>query len=177
MRTSSQNLMKLVYRKKIILAVSSTLISVILCAGGYEAYQHIQYSRWRTNYAKRIETPGTITRPSDNPILLWEYRPNHKSRQGHSRYEVRTNQFGFRDKDYQTTDKPKGEYRVAFVGDSVTFGRGVDQDDTFVNQLALMLANGSPNPSINPMNFGIGGYNTIQIHELIKSKVLHVNRG
>ena len=52
---------------------------------------------------------------------------------------------------------------IAFVGDSVTFGMGVDDDDTWVNLLAAEL------PDIQFKNAGLPGYNSEDVIDTIAS--------
>jgi hypothetical protein len=46
---------------------------------------------------------------------------------------------------------------IAFLGDSVTFGFGVNDQDTFVNQLAQQF------PDVQFHNYGLVGYNAAQV--------------
>jgi hypothetical protein len=57
-------------------------------------------------------------------VLMWEYKPhgNHRS--------IQTNRYGFRDSDFDSRASRRA-WRVAFVGDSVTLGLGVELDQTF----------------------------------------------
>jgi hypothetical protein len=71
--------------------------------------------------------------------------------------------WGFRDEDYETKTKPTGMYRLAFIGDSVTVGLGVSWDHTFVKRISGDAATKRQDPTLQVMNFGVGGYNVIQI--------------
>jgi len=55
----------------------------------------------------------------------------------------------------------KGSCKVAFLGDSVTWGHGVDDQDTWVNLLAQQL------PQINAINTAIDGYNSENVRRTI----------
>lgn len=46
---------------------------------------------------------------------------------------------------------------LVFVGDSITFGYGVDDDETFANRIALAL------PDVHVYNTGITGYNSTNV--------------
>lgn len=70
----------------------------------------------------------------------------------------RTNEFGFRDDPV----KPKTPdiFRILIVGDSVTFGTGVTNEETFPNVLEKMLASRvRPGQSVDVINAGISAYN------------------
>ncbi len=68
-------------------------------------------------------------------------------------YEI--NQDGFRGPHY-AMDKPPGVFRVVVLGDSLAFGYGVSESDTFVRQMETLLAARGP---AQVLNFGVGGYN------------------
>lgn len=54
-------------------------------------------------------------------------------------------------------DNGNGACTIAFVGDSVTFGLGVDDADTWVNLLA------GNHPDWNTLNLGVAGYNSAAV--------------
>ena len=151
-------------RGNLLLALASALVTLVLFVLGYEAWQTAKYRAWRARYDNKGWL-GTLTVPSSDPVLMWEYKP-HGSHRG-----IETNRFGFRDRDFESPDKPAGVYRVAFVGDSVTLGLGVEVEQTFerlVEQEARTLAS---EPPLQALNFGVDGYNTTQVAELLKTRV------
>jgi lysophospholipase L1-like esterase len=72
---------------------------------------------------------------------------------------VTYNERGLRDR--PILPKVKGEYRILALGDSVTFGWGVDQDKTFAARLEPLLQGHLHRP-VRVINSGVGGYNTVQ---------------
>ncbi len=80
---------------------------------------------------------------------------------------------GLRDREY-SLQKPEGVYRVAIVGDSFTFGFGVEQNETFTEILEKSL-NGRGNKRYEVMNFGVSAYGTEQEYLVIRKKVLTFN--
>jgi hypothetical protein len=86
------------------------------------------------------------------------------------------NAFGCRGRDYEIP-KRKGTVRILFLGDSITLGAGVREDDTFASRLESLL-NMEKNPSNSTnhyevINCGIGGYGTEEerlFYELIGKK-------
>jgi lysophospholipase L1-like esterase len=153
-------------RKPAILASLSLLLSLLVCVTGYEIYENVRYYRWKAAYAAGSDWHGRLTVPSRNERLMWEYRPNSQYR------NLRTNRYGFRDRDYDSPGKPAGMVRIAFIGDSVTLGLGVDADDIFVRRFESMANEGDGSPAVQALNFGVDGYNTVQIHELLQTRVM-----
>ena len=72
--------------------------------------------------------------------------------------EYRVNADGFRDRDI-AVPKPAGTFRIALVGDSLTFGYGVIDADTMPRQLERALSDGAEAPPIEVLNLGVSGYN------------------
>ena len=104
--------------KNLLLAVSSFCIAILTLAVGYELVERVRYERWRASYDNGGNF-GRITIPSPNPVLMWEYKPYGERP---DRPVVRTNRWGFRERDYDRLEKPEGTDRIAFIGDSVTLG-------------------------------------------------------
>lgn len=90
--------------------------------------------------------------------------------QGTYEYAVEINGYGLRDHEYPL-DPEAGVLRIAVVGDSNTFGLGVDMEDTYVKRLEVLLAR-MRGRKIEVMNFGAAGMGTGDEFELIKKKVL-----
>jgi len=74
--------------------------------------------------------------------------------------EIRTNHEGFRDSDFTMEDATST--RIAFLGDSFTFGEQVEESETFVRSTEKLLRAVVPAAGIRCMNFGVGGYDTHQ---------------
>ena len=69
-----------------------------------------------------------LYRPSDDPRVLFEPRPGFD---GFSEgVWLTTNSRGLRERELPLA-KPAGARRVVFLGDSVTFGAGVNDDEPF----------------------------------------------
>ncbi|MGC8739083.1 MAG: SGNH/GDSL hydrolase family protein [Candidatus Hydrogenedens sp.] len=107
---------------------------------------------------------------SKNKKLMYELRPNSVISG-----MIKINSDGFRDREF-SREKPHHVFRIAVVGDSVTFGWRQRLEDTYPKKLEQLLqANNKTNTQIEVLNFGIGGYNAEQEVELIKTKVLNYN--
>ena len=157
-------------KKSFILALVSSLLSLVLLLLVIEAFLDSKYERWKSHYAKNGDWYGGLTTVSKNPILMWEYRPHAESKKSFP--VIRTNRYGFRDYDYESMAKPADVFRIAFLGDSLTLGLKVDSQSNFVNKFADYALEKYPNLKIQSMNHGMDGYNTIQIFELLTSRVL-----
>ncbi|MDF0677247.1 MAG: SGNH/GDSL hydrolase family protein [Nitrospira sp.] len=89
--------------------------------------------------------------------LIFRHKPSWEARYGDVR--VTYNERGLRDR--PILPKAAGEYRILALGDSVTFGWGVDQDKTFTARLESLLQGRLHRP-VRVINSGVGGYNTVQ---------------
>jgi lysophospholipase L1-like esterase len=99
-----------------------------------------------------------LYRPSDDPRILFEPRPGFN---GFSEGTwVTTNSRGLRERELPVT-KPAGTRRVVFLGDSVTFGAGVRDDEPFPRLLEASISSSGAGP-IESVNTGVVGYNSIQ---------------
>jgi lysophospholipase L1-like esterase len=154
-----------VTRGNLLLALSSTLVTLVLFVLGYEAWQGHRYAAWRARYDNKGWL-GTLTVPSRDPVLMWEYRPDGSHR------GIQTNRYGFRERGLETERKPDGVYRVAFAGDSVALGLGVEPEQTFERRIEREAAALAPPFRVQALNFGVDGYNTEQVAELVKTRVL-----
>ena len=84
---------------------------------------------------------------------------------------IQTNKYGFRDRDHPYV-KNGGDLRIAFVGDSVTLGIGVEEDDTFVRVFEREAGVRRPSVNVEAMSYAVDGYNAIQVLELLRDRVL-----
>ncbi len=106
-----------------------------------------------------------VKRESDNPKIGHVHRSNVDVELMGVR--VRINSDGLRDQEY-SVQKSKA-YRIAVLGDSLTFGWGVEKEDTFETLLEQRL---SDRRSVEMINFGTGNYNTEQQVNLFLEKGL-----
>lgn len=83
-----------------------------------------------------------------------------------------TNSMGFRGKEF-SEHKDKNIIRIAFLGDSFTFGEGVKDQDVFTQQIEISLNKKSTIKKYECLNFGVGGYNTEQSLYLLKHIVVN----
>lgn len=86
----------------------------------------------------------------------------------HAGVPVAFNGFGYRDAERSPQPAP-GTVRVLALGDSVTFGMGVAQDETFPRQTERLLSAARGGP-VEVLNLGMPGYNTL--HQLAQLREL-----
>ena len=93
------------------------------------------------------------------PFLLWRPRPG-KSKSDSS---ISINQNGFRDREYGL-EKPPHTWRMLALGDSSTFGVGVDLDQTYHEVLERRLNRefGDSGWTFEVINGGVTGFTSYQ---------------
>lgn len=82
-------------------------------------------------------------------------------------YLVNISSQGFRDKYYEE-EKGDNTFRILIVGDSVTFGQGVNISDTFQALLEEKLNRGEDNRSFDVINLGVPGFNAVEKAEFLE---------
>ncbi len=105
--------------------------------------------------------------------IIFDLKPNLEVQ--FQRAQVSINSCGMRDVE-RAVPKPLDTYRIALLGDSFTFGWGVEASETFARRLEDNLnrmANGAINFEV--LNFGVPGYTTFQEVALFKESGLDFN--
>lgn len=139
----------------VILVIGEVLIRVYL-------HFNTAYDIEMTKYALNLK------KDSDNKLIGHVHRPNKSMELMDVMVDI--NSDGHRDKEYAVNKSDK--YRIIFLGDSLTFGWGVKQEETFATLLEEDLSSDYPTEVIN---FGTGNYNTEQEVNLFKEKGLKYN--
>jgi lysophospholipase L1-like esterase len=106
-------------------------------------------------------------RKSDDPHLRFELNPGFKGKIHiyQDDIDIRINSAGWRGPEI---DLPKGgRFRVALLGDSVTFAKEFDEDKTFAGRLERKLREVRPDTDV--LNLGVIGYDTLE-------EVIHFER-
>jgi lysophospholipase L1-like esterase len=109
-----------------------------------------------------------LVRPSAWKDIVYELKPSREW--VFLRAQVKTNSHGFRGREYDVVKGSK-TFRILGIGDSVMFGWGVDDEQTYTALLEkdLTCEMGSP---AEVLNFGVPGYNTVQEVGLFREKCL-----
>ena len=135
------------------------LLAEVAVRALYPRLSNYNMEMWR--YATKIKARG------DDAALPFTHGPNRSG--DFYGAEIRTNAFGFRDRDYPVERVP-GRRRIIFSGDSFTLGWGVAFDSIMSKLVEVNLnAQGEPTEVIN---LGIGNYNTPMELELFRRKGL-----
>ena len=157
--------------KAALLTLVSTVLTTVTIVCGYEIVLNRQYDRWRAEYEITGDWLEGLTIASPNETLMWEYRPDAEYVHPTYHTATSTNEFGFRQLKNVSIAKPGNVRRIAFVGDSVTLGREVAFNRIFSEIFRGIVDAGLSSPQIESLNFGIDGYNTPQIAELLFTSV------
>jgi lysophospholipase L1-like esterase len=116
--------------------------------------RNLDVEMWR--YARLVKTVSTV------PGVVEEHRPNADAFLMGAR--VRTDEYGFRRPDPATEAKRRpGNRVVVALGDSLTFGWGTAEGQTYADQLERLLAGQCPRVggrAATVYNAGIGNCNT-----------------
>ncbi len=134
-------------------------LSLSLSASLFAAEWFLSYQRQTVELSDRLE-PGMILY---DPRLGWRLKPNWFGSHKHYDFDVNynINRFGFR-------GRPPTELesrRYAVVGDSFSFGQGVNDEQTFVHLLD------EADKEAEFLNFSVPGYSTDQQYLLIRDRV------
>ncbi len=114
-----------------------------------------------SNELERGSIPFNLVKLSSNPDIKFEHRPgvSYVTYLGFSiNYTI--NERGFRDRVYSKR-KSENTFRLIVLGDSLTYGIGVKEEETYPKVLERML-NDNSDTNFEVLNFGVGGYNTAQ---------------
>ncbi len=136
------------------------ICSIFFCLTVFEGFLRL----WDMPLAK--PELGRIHRAS--PIFGWEHIPGAKGI-GSLGKQIQINSAGFRDTEHPLEKEPD-VYRIAVIGDSFTFGMGVDLKDTYAKKLEQLIRNEKVRCEV--LNCGVIGYVMWQNFEVLKRKVL-----
>jgi lysophospholipase L1-like esterase len=137
------------------LSLATTVVTLVILLALTEitiriyTQQTLIYDVEMSRYATEIK----LTSP--NPLIGHVHAPVAEAMLMGVR--VKTNSDGLRDREYPVARNSRN--RIIFLGDSLTFGWGVEKSKTFEEILESEMSRGTPTEIIN---FGTGNYNTEQ---------------
>ena len=139
------------------LVLAELLVRLLVPQPSNMRFEHfvkgLQLYRWR-DYATVIE---------NDPELFWRLAPNRTLPQ--NAWPLRgviSNGQGLREDHEIPFEKPPGELRVLFLGDSCTFGYGLLHHEGFVYQVEAKLRSEFPQVRLECINAGVPGYTLFQ---------------
>lgn len=147
-----------------------SLLSLIIFFGGIEIFLRFnKFSFHQENYYIRYDSWITSMLNQGNFLpdskVLFKINPRSS--------EFRDiNKQGFRDIEDYDLSKDKGIYRIACIGDSVTFGSCSDTQNSYPKILEGLLNNNSANKQYEVFNCGIPGYTSYQGLKLLEHYLL-----
>jgi lysophospholipase L1-like esterase len=125
--------------------------------------QHLVYNFAKGEQNKAISKKKNFSPKllrSENPKLFVENEPNQPG----------INQWGMRGKNVEK-EKRRDVYRIALIGDSVTFGYGVSYEQSFAFLLEQQLNQQKQPRKVEVLNFSVNGYGLESYLEVLKTKV------
>jgi lysophospholipase L1-like esterase len=115
-----------------------------------------------------IARPKLVQIHRASSILDWELIPGAYGVGGFGEsYHI--NAAGFRDRELKLKKQPNAS-RIMVIGDSFTFGPGVDLKDTYPKQIMRILNH--DNIRCEVINCGVVGYDMWQYYAMLKQKIL-----
>lgn len=152
--------------KNITLSFSVVIIFLIILEFGLRLVGFTgMKSKLALDFDKRRANPPYQT----STTLGWDLLPNWEGEI--KTIKVTTNSFGMRDDEFPF-EKGENEIRILVIGDSFTFGLGVDQEAIYPQQLERILNRGESEHRYTVINAGVGGYNTEQEMKWLKERGL-----
>lgn len=133
--------------KRILFSAISIVLGLVVALATAETI--LRYTNQRIQDSDRLD-PGMMLYDS---LLGWRLKPNWSGFHEHHDFKVQysINPFGFRG-NFNEPKRPRGQ-TYAIVGDSFSFGLGVNDSDTFAHKLNTQL--GQKNTYLN---FSVPGY-------------------
>lgn len=146
------------YLKKIGLSAISVLITLIALEIGLRVYG---YNPLKESRERRF----TAMRPSAYPELKYELTPGASGRGWNT--DIKINSQGFRGPEPSSNPSMN---RIIVLGDSIAFGNFLPFEDTVSTQLQQRLSSEGRDTEV--LNFGVGGYDTLQEISLLEIRGL-----
>ena len=106
---------------------------------------------------------------NDNPLIVYDLIPSITGEFRGKKMSI--NQFGFRQQPAYADDTGEA-LRIAGIGDSVMFGWGVSDEETYLALLGSHLIEKGCHSNVNIVNSAVPGYNTVMAVETLNAKLL-----
>ncbi|MFZ5447740.1 MAG: SGNH/GDSL hydrolase family protein [Thermodesulfobacteriota bacterium] len=114
--------------------------------------------------------------PPETPEIPYILKPNLHNATAPSNTKINTDEMGLRYQGANTRYEAKShnEYRIVFLGDSFTFGQGVDNDKVFSHIISEYLNKWQSDYKVKIFNFGVSGYNVKTMVDTFYYRALRV---
>jgi len=116
---------------------------------------------------------GDMLRLNPDDRIVYELRPGLRGR--FLGEEIAINSLGMRSRE-RSLEKPPGVFRIVGLGDSLMFGWGVAEEDTYLSLLERRLAEKFPDRRFEIWNLAVPGYDAVQEVEAFAAKVDRLDR-
>lgn len=146
-----------------------SLIALTLCVLGFEITVRL-WDRYDPIFRPPHLEDRIVYQRTDQSFS--NYRPGSIGMtHGHA---VRINAWGFRGPEWPA-QKPPGTFRIMVMGDSLTFGQGIGEEERYTTLLEKELGDKFPGKTIEVLNLGVMGYSAVDEAKLLESigPVLH----
>jgi lysophospholipase L1-like esterase len=151
--------------KPALISVLLTLLLLELCLA---LFRPIDYRRPPRRVAADAWR-SLVHQPSPVPGLAYELAPDREAFAYGA--AVRTNSHGMRDAEPLATPRDSLA-RIAVIGDSFTFGMGIEAPAVYPQVLEMLLNDGLEAPRYDVLNFGVGGYGARDEALVLRHKAL-----
>lgn len=145
-----------------LLVITVVLLEVVVRVSGYA--EHYIYDPIYTPFEGSEEIP-------------FVHKPHLTGVRGRGLTNVSTDRLGLRcsESDIPPASKPSKEVRIAVLGDSVTFGEGVpNNDDTFCRVLQTARNSADGKKHYHVFNFGVSAYSVKEMYATLVHRVAPV---
>jgi lysophospholipase L1-like esterase len=109
----------------------------------------------------------------NDPELFWKFRPDQTlPPELPGVHGLISNGAGLREDHEIPLEKPDGQIRILFVGDSCTFGFGLTHDQAFVDMTEKQIQKMLPGVNVECINAGVPGYTIVQGWRYVETRGL-----
>lgn len=152
LKAGGKNLAALLVGLAVALAAAEALLALLVPPPLH--YRYPQPLHDRDAVLGWTPTPGQKSYTIDKPVIV--------------------NSLGFRSPDLPAS-KRDGDLRVLCLGDSQTFGNGVDQDKTYPARLEALLRSSFAGRRVDVINAGVQAYDTAQEVDLLQREATRLS--
>jgi hypothetical protein len=130
-----------------------------------------------SGYSKRYLNDPIYMPFSENDAIPYVLKPNLKNARAQGNIFVNTDELGLRSliPGNRYEGKKRDEYRIAFLGDSFTFGHGVANNETFPQIVENVLNTLPSSYKVKVFNFGVDGYSVKTMTDTLRYRALGLN--